>query len=293
MDIDLKLIIVLAILALISIYLPQVEGTAIRTILALLVIVVAPGYALVAALFPGKVDINNAERMVLSLGMSVILAALFGLGLNFTAWGISLDPVAISLCFFSVAIALVANMRRLELPESDRFTLRLIRTVSALKGEAFPEGSKFLDNAATVVLLLCIALSVSTIAYVIIFPQYGEKYTELYILGPNGIAENYTTNYHLGDNGTFIIGVVNHEQRSMSYNVQVVLNNSVNESTLYTDQFTLADNQTLQKSALITPNVIGTNMELQFLLYANGNMSSPYRECHVWINVTQPANTSL
>ena len=289
MGMDLKLTIVLAFLALISIYIPQIEGTVLRTILGLFVIVVAPGYVLIAALYPGKANINGIMRMVLSLGMSVIIAFLIGLVLNFTAWGIRLEPVAICLAVFSIITALVANMRRLGLNEEDRLSPHIMKIISSFLGEAFPQGSKFLDNVVTLVLLVSIALSIITIAFVIVFPQNGEKYTEFYILGPDGIAENYTTEYHLGDSGMFTIGVVNHEQRSVPYNVRVVMNSNSSESTLYTDQFTLADNQTLEKATRIWQNIPGTNMKLEFLLYADGNMNSPYRECHVWVNVTQPA----
>lgn len=288
MDMDLKLIIGLVIAALISIYVPVIEGTAIRTVLALVLIILAPGYSLIAALFPGKADIDVLERMALSLGMSVIIAPLIGLGLNFTDWGIRLDPITVCISAFSIATVLIANKRRLDMQEESRFSPHMIQSVKAMFGEAFPKNAKITDKVLTAVLLLSILLSVSVIAYVIVFPQYGEKFTEFYILGPNGKAENYTTSYHLGDSGTFIIGVTNHEQTNMSYNVLVQLVDNAMTKTLYTDNMTLADNQTLERTAHITPDMIGTNMKLQFLLYKGGNMSSPYRECHVWVNVTSP-----
>jgi uncharacterized membrane protein len=288
MDMDLKLIIGLAIVALISIYVPVIEGTPVRIVLALAMIVLAPGYSLVAALFPAREDIDVLERMALSLGMSVIIAPLIGLGLNFTDWGIRLEPIAVCLAAFSIATVLIANKRRLDMPEESRFSPHLMKTVKAMFSEAFPKNARLTEKALTAVLLLSIILSVSVIAYVIVFPQYGEKFTEFYILGPNGKAENYTTSYHLGDSGTFIIGVANHEQRNVSYNVIVQLENNAMTKTLYTDNMTLADNQTLERTTHLTPDMIGTNMKLQFLLYKDGNTSSPYRECHVWVNVTSP-----
>jgi len=38
-----------------------------------------------------------------------------------------------------------------------------------------------------------------------------EPFTEFYILGPEGKADNYPTDYVLGENGTVIVGIVNHE----------------------------------------------------------------------------------
>ena len=99
--------------------------------------------------------------------------------------------------------------------------------------EAFPKNSKITDKVLTAVLLLLMVLSVSVIAYVIVFPQYGEKFTEFYILGPNGKAENYTTSYHLGDSGKFIIGVTNHELQDESYNVLVQLMGKQDEDAVH------------------------------------------------------------
>ena len=63
MDIDLKIIIGLAIAALISIYVPAIESTDIRIVLALAMIIIAPGYSLISTLFPGKADIDTLERL--------------------------------------------------------------------------------------------------------------------------------------------------------------------------------------------------------------------------------------
>ena len=38
-------------------------------------------------------------------------------------------------------------------------------------------------------------------AYVIITPKEGEKFTEFYILGPNGTASDYPTELKVGEEG--------------------------------------------------------------------------------------------
>ena len=47
--------------------------------------------------------------------MSVIIAPLIGLGLNFTEWGIRMNPIAVCLSAFSIATVLIANKRRLDM----------------------------------------------------------------------------------------------------------------------------------------------------------------------------------
>jgi uncharacterized membrane protein len=119
-------------------------------------------------------------------------------------------------------------------------------------------------------------------------PKQGEKFTEFYILGPDGKADKYPTKYTLGDQKPVIVGVVNHEYRNVTYDLIVSLNDSTTVSNIYSEQLTLGDNQTWEKNINLMPDRIGTNMKMEFLLYADGNMTTPYRECHLWVNVTQP-----
>ncbi|MDD2615189.1 MAG: DUF1616 domain-containing protein [Methanosarcina sp.] len=120
-----------------------------------------------------------------------------------------------------------------------------------------------------------------------------EPYTEFYILGPEGNAENYPTEYVLWENGTVIVGIINHEQKPINYTMEVKLENT--SLPLLPDQqyISLRDNETWEKAVTITPPFEGTNMNLQFLLYNNDkkdmleeNISVPYRDLHLWINVT-------
>jgi uncharacterized membrane protein len=127
------------------------------------------------------------------------------------------------------------------------------------------------------------------VAYVVAVPKQGEKFTEFYLLGPGGKADNYPTNFHLGDTKPVIVGIADHEYRNVTYDLVVRLNDSVRATQLYSEQMTLADNQTLEKHINLTPDRSGTNMMMEFLLYADGNMTAPYRELHLWVNVTDAA----
>jgi len=62
-----------------------------------------PGYALIAALFPSKNDLDGIERLALSFGLSIAVVPLIGLGLNFTPFGIRLVPIIVSLSVFTLA----------------------------------------------------------------------------------------------------------------------------------------------------------------------------------------------
>lgn len=288
MGTDLQLILLFTFVTLLFIYVPFINETVVRSALGLVMILFVPGYALIAALFPGKADIDGIERAALSFGLSIAVVPLIGLGLNFTPWGIRLDPIVVCLIIFTVACVIVASLRRHELPAGDRFSVDFAKIYGEVKADMFNDKSK-LDKALTVVLVLSILLSIAMVAYVIAVPKQGEKFTEFYILGPGGKADNYPDRFRLGDSKPVIVGIANHEYRNVTYDLVVALNDNVSVSNLYTERLTIADNQTLERRVNVTPDRVGTDMKLEFLIYADGNMTAPYRECHLWVNVTGTA----
>lgn len=286
MAVDLKLVIGFIIITLGFIYIPVINETIIRSALGLVMVLFVPGYALIAALFPGKMDIDGIERAALSFGLSIAVSPLIGLGLNYTPWGIRLDPLVVCLSIFTMICTLAANKRRHDIGEADRFSIDFAKLYNESRVEVFGGNKTQLDKALTVVLIVSILLSVCTLAYVIVVPKHGEMFTEFYILGPNGKADDYPAKFYLGDQKPVIVGVVNHEYRNVTYDLVVSLNDNVTVTRLYEEQLTLANNQTWEKSISLQPDRVGTNMKMEFLLYADGNMTAPYRECHLWATVT-------
>ena len=81
-----------------------------RYILGTIFILLLPGYSLIKALFPTK-EIDNIERVALSMGMSIALVPLIGLLLNYTPWGIRLTPITLSLLALTLTLATAALLR--------------------------------------------------------------------------------------------------------------------------------------------------------------------------------------
>ena len=71
-----------------------------------------PGYVTLQGLYLGDRTINRAERIALSVGLSLVLVMLVGLLLNYTPWGIRLTPILISLTILTVGLAAMALTRR-------------------------------------------------------------------------------------------------------------------------------------------------------------------------------------
>jgi len=103
----------------------------VRIILGLLLVLFLPGYSLIAALFPRKDDLDGIERIALSFGLSIAVVPLLGLALNYTPFGIRLVPVLVVLSMFTVSIAVVAGVRRLGLPDGERFVVEVGAGVSS------------------------------------------------------------------------------------------------------------------------------------------------------------------
>jgi uncharacterized membrane protein len=288
-DADLAIVIAFTLVTVASIYLPVVNETVVRSALGLGMVLFMPGYALVAALFPGSREIDGIEWTALSFGLSIAVTPLIGLALNFTPWGIRLDPIIVCLTIFTLICAVIANHRRHGLDPADRFSGGLRKAFGDIAGELFSQEESRLDRVLTVILLLSIIASVTVLAFVIAMPRQGEKFTEFYILGPGGKAENYPERINLGESGPIIVGVVNHEYRNVTYDLVVALNDSNNITRLRTERFELADNRTWQQTLPIQPDHAGDNMQLQFLLYADGNMTAPYRDLHLRVTVTNPS----
>ncbi|MCK4491974.1 MAG: DUF1616 domain-containing protein [Candidatus Altiarchaeales archaeon] len=135
------------------------------------------------------------------------------------------------------------------------------------------------EKLLTVVLAAAILLSVAMTIYVIATPTQGEKFTEFYLLGPEGMAYNYPTSLSVGENGTVILGVVNHEYERADYTLTTQRNNI----TLFEEEISLDHNESFQGEFIFTPTEEGDG-KLEFLLYKR-NVTEPYRSLHLWIKV--------
>jgi len=248
-----------------------------RIILGLPFLLFFPGYTLIAALFPKKQSLGGIERIALSFGLSIAVVPLIGLILNYTPWGIRLYPILISLTVFILAMSGVAWYRRRSLTEDERFK------VSFEIGSPFWRGQSTVDRVLSVVLVLAIVGAIGTLGYVIATPKVGERFTEFYILGLQGKAEAYPTNLKLGEKGKIILGIVNHEQEEMNYQVKVIVdgmeegvkiwledeneeltpiaNNTINIEAL-------ANEEKWERNLLFEPLQKGERQKLEFLLFS-------------------------
>lgn len=321
---DLAGVIIIVLLTLISVFVPVINKTPLRIIVGLPFVLFVPGYALIAALFPeaggpsggeqsageatSQSGIDRIERVALSFGTSIAVVPLVGLVLNFTPFGIRLAPIMIALSGLTLTLAIVGARRRWHLPEEERFRVPYKTLGSQIRTEMLEPESRW-DAALNVLLVISLLLAVSSVGYAVAVPKQGEKFTEFYLLTESDdgelVADNYPTEFVAGESRSLVVGVGNHEHQPQNYTVVATIqrvkvrNNStviLAQRELTRFQTRIDHNETWQLQHTVSPEMTGTDLRLQYLLYRGSPASdldseSAYRELHLWVNVSSPQNS--
>jgi uncharacterized membrane protein len=293
-------------IALLCIFLPPLNTSVFRVVFALPIILFIPGYVLIASLFPNKDDLDAIERIALSFGLSIAIVPLTGLALNYTPWGIRLEPIVASLILLTGILSLVATFRRLALLPTERFTVPFRSIAHDAKSAIFPARGPAADRILNIILLASILTAIGATVYVIAVPKEGEQFTEFYILGEQGKAADYPRDLVVGTAYPLIIGIGNHEYRNVTYTVEVDLMNmtfdpATNVSTVTTmstlDRFqiVLPHNTTQEIPWNLTTSKTGFN-RVEFLLFNEtvpndairlmDRVNASYRDLHLWVNIS-------
>jgi uncharacterized membrane protein len=275
---DLAAIVGLSFLLVLTVYLLPLP--ALRIVLGGPFVLFFPGYIMTAALFPGRDDLEGLERLGLSLGLSIAIPPLMGLVLNYTPWGITMLSTLLSAISFIVGCSAIAYYRRRRLPLEERYALRLELDVAGWRSGGV------LDRSLTVALAVSIFAALGTFFFVLAKPDVGERFTEFYVLGPYGEADDYPRWVLPGQLLNPIVGVINREHQDMNYRIRIEVGGQ--EVEQITD-IHLAHDQKWVERVVFALQEPGDQQQLRFLLYREGQQE-PYRSLHLWIDV-QPIGT--
>ncbi|MBA2869068.1 DUF1616 domain-containing protein [Methanococcus maripaludis] len=188
-----------------------------RVILGLPFVLFFPGYVFINVLFKKENNLENIERFALSFGLSIAIVPLIGLLLNYSPYGIRLIPIMISITLFIILFAIIGIYNRKTIKEPWFPQIN----IEELKNDFEWKTSSKLDKFLTVILIITVLLSIFTLGYVISAPKQNEKFTEFYLLGSEGKAYDYPTNVFVNEKNEIIIGLVNHEGKSVNYSIEV------------------------------------------------------------------------
>jgi uncharacterized membrane protein/LysM repeat protein len=256
----------------------------IRIVLGLPFVLLLPGYVLVAALYPRKEDLDPIESAALSFGLSIAIVPLIGLALNYSPWGIRLNPILAFISLFIVMGAVAAMYRRRALPPEEAFAINV----------PLPKQSQVrpASVAPALIVVLCLIGFGAAAAFLATSRGSSESFTEFYILGPDGRAEGYPRTLDLGDSLTVILGVVNHEGDATAYEIEATVDGQV---AGLIDSLRLEDGERWERPVTLVPNQADNSQKVEFLLYKEGmdGVDEVYRAVHLWVDVEGPPAGAL
>jgi uncharacterized membrane protein len=269
----------IAIMAITLLLVPLVFLTTgvLRIVLGIICLLFFPGYALLALLFPRKDSMTGQERVALSFVASFAIVLILVLILNFTPWGIRLESVFITIVCFNLAAALSALYRRRRLLSFERFEISLHITILKWRDRSL------LDKALSVLVLLAVLGAIGTLGYVISSHEIEESYTDFYILGSEGMANDYPREVLLGEPVEVILGIANHEHQNTEYNVEVLIDG---EKVQETGSISLAHEESSQRTVTLIPQKVGEDQKVEFRLY-RGEDNEPYLILYLWLDVKE------
>lgn len=93
--------------------LPQVEPWIyLRYVSGAVYVLYVPGAVFIEMLYPKRSELEDLERFALGVGLSLALVPLVGLVLNYTPWGIRLNPIFAGLTLLVVSFSSAAVYRK-------------------------------------------------------------------------------------------------------------------------------------------------------------------------------------
>lgn len=278
-----------------------IPWTVIDVIIGLPFLLFFPGYILLSALFINTSKMNGIEKFAASIGMSIAIVAAIGFGLNYTSWGIRLLPVLYSTYGFIFLMSAISLYRRGRALKTNKFTNKISLRFPGWSGNAF-------NKSLSIILIMATIGTLGILGYTVLEPKIGEQFTEFYILGLDGKAEDYPTEYILNNGqitqvtysdgtvnvtngfGAVMLGIVNQEQQTMIYTVKMTIN-GVPVSIKFGGDLTnmlgpieLQQGERWENEIGIIPNQIGENQKVELLLY-DGTGATVEDSLHFWINV--------
>lgn len=256
-----------------------------RSALGLCAVLLLPGYAVLAALFPRDDDLEWVERIAMSFGSSIATVPLLGLLIDATPFGVRPGPILASLLLFTLGTTYIAYRRRIELPPADRlgFAVEFERPGWS--------GLPAADRALAVGLVVSLVLAAGFLAQAIPQTRPSARFTEFYLLDANRGIDSYPSRLNASEEATVHLGIVNHESRSVLYTVDVRLvtlewvfnetskrNETVERasSTMGSFAVSLSDRERWEEPQTFQIANPG-DYSLRFLLHAGPPQADPYR----------------
>ncbi|MBM2831095.1 MAG: hypothetical protein HW414_147 [Dehalococcoidia bacterium] len=245
----------------------------IRAVLGLSFVLFVPGYVMVNAIYPRRGDLDVAQRLALSFGFSIVVVVILGFMTAYTPWGFRLVPAILTIVLFNLVLTGVAWRRRRT--SAEPFHPRFAALFASLRA-----GSR-LEKGLAVLLALVILASAGLLVYLVQPPKMNEKFSEFYLLGPEGKAEKYPGNLAVGQSARVVVGIVNREGEKKDYSVDVAI-----EDVKVTgfDGIALDAGRSLEQAVEFAASRVGNDQRVDIRLYRTGD-DKAYKTLTFWVDV--------
>lgn len=277
--------VLISVIALALVHLSPSSQQGTLSLSALIFVFLIPGYLATLSLFPGKSDLSGHRRAFLCLASSAILAGLFSFILTVTPRGLQSASLATTLSLLAILLAAVAYGRWSNLPRKKRFLLLPKRGLGSTR--AFPLASTSSRRAVLAIILLA-ACFIAALAFA--FGPYHfaseEPFTKLEVTWPKEALGTPSSSIEEGKELFALARVINHEKKLMNYTLKLIFRNSV----LFSRDMILGSGESWEDkiSFMLTGWARSPGPEaLDLLLYKEGELSSPYKEERLWVNLSQ------
>jgi len=298
---DLGLTLAIALLTPLVVFLPGVRETPLRPLAGILLVLFAPGWAIVTALFPADEAFTVPDgyelvtRGALALATSIGAVAAVGIVGIWVGSGITVRSMVTGIVVVTAVSCVTAQYRRRSIPPEERFAVSPKR--ARARFSEWMEYDSQTDLVLNVFLVVMLVTATATVAYAVTVPKDGQSYTEFHMLPPDGVqGSNFSEEAQTNGGSTVVIGVHNNEFEATEYSV-IVEYHDVSiagdtarvESRRAIDQFeiSLDHNQSWQRAISVPEPRRDGNWRLTAYLYRGQpdrppTFDSSYRSTRLW-----------
>lgn len=259
----------------------------------------APGYLLLAALYPDPRRLPPPQRSLGAFGLSVVISSLLLLLVAYTT-GFTTRSAFIALLAWSLPLSLLTALRRRRMhpPRSAFLLTRLFHSADTTSPQiairkspfAIPplaaiRNSRFVSPRPFPLIpySLCLILFIS-LARLIAASSATPQYTEFYLLGPDRLLGNLPERVPPGAAPEIFLGIANHEGRAVDYRVQIRVSGFPARPLM---TLSLQDGASWEEKIAL-PSLPDSDRRKITLTLHKGADPSPYRTVYLWLSRADP-----
>lgn len=318
--VDISVVILLSVVGSISMLFLPAAGFfwVVRLGIGIFFLLFLPGYTVVAALFPRadtestsnsehesrllmldpRSSISRVERVLYSVGVSIAIVPLIGIGLDRFVGSLSPAVITLVISVFTVCTAVIAAKRRINVPMNERFSIPIPR-FRAVRAGMVPTSN--FDWVRKTILVVAIVVATSSVGYAVT-DDGQQRNTEFYLLTESEgelVAGQYPTELEVEEEREVVVGITNNGYQPREFTVVVLLQEyqdgdqratTVREVARFSEE--IEANSSWHRLTALSSPVTGRSLRFDFLLYEGQVPENPSPDnadmtLHLQTNVTE------